>query len=262
MNLQDPYESSNQTKSAFTEADHPVAQIKLTGSHHPFFVYRKPNKIFMVRISLCWKAHCGPVAADRRPQGRQTALGEPQMDTFESSAVASNSGRMKPQSFSSRPLFYMRGSTSFVGRPLLTVVHFLGVVLIHVPSLLIVLPPTLALRNLDLLLSWGREGKGRGGNQQPFTITGTNICLARNSVCYLNKKISTGMSFKLCAGAILFHTLHLSNILLFSKNNVFPVKLWLSQVLLKWALLQLSAASVLILLQREMFFNELIQECY
>lgn len=58
----------------------------------------------------------------------------------------------------------MRGSTSFVGRPLLTVMHFLGVVLIHAPSLLIVLPPTLARRNLDLLLSWGREGKGGGGN--------------------------------------------------------------------------------------------------
>lgn len=120
MNLQDLYESSNRTKPAFTEADNPVAQIKLTGSYRPFFVYRKPNKIFMVRISSCRKAHCRPVAADRQPQGRQTALGEPQMDTFESSAlvqrpVALNSSQMKPQSLSSCPAFYMPGSTSFSG---------------------------------------------------------------------------------------------------------------------------------------------------
>lgn len=111
MNLQDPYEGSSQTKSAFTEADNPVAQIKLAGSYHQFFVYRKPNKIFMVRISWCWKAHCRPGAADRQPQGRQTALGEPQMDTFESSAVvqrpvAFNSGQTKPHSFSSCALFW------------------------------------------------------------------------------------------------------------------------------------------------------------
>lgn len=61
-----------------------------------------------------------------------------------------------------RVLFFdMRGLTSFIGRPLLTITPLLGVVLIRAPSLLVVLPPKLARRNLDLLLSWGREERKR-----------------------------------------------------------------------------------------------------
>lgn len=74
--------AASETKLAFPEADHPVA-------HWLFFfvclfIETPPNKIFYGSHFLApKKLIAGPSQQTRRPQGRQTAVGAPQMDTFE-----------------------------------------------------------------------------------------------------------------------------------------------------------------------------------
>lgn len=91
----------------------------------------------MASASGCPAAHCSPVAADRQPQARADSCGgttNGHVHEFCCGAETCGSG---------------------FGLGLLTVALLLGVALVHVPSVLVVLPPPLVGKDPVSLLSWG-----------------------------------------------------------------------------------------------------------